>query len=253
VIWYPILDRAAEEDNISMILIFDYFETIVHNKSMDFNCGLKVMWEKYYKDKCSFEEISALGEELFQHLISAHKDEKEYAFVREELPEYANKYGGDVILMSPEEEADFLMRCNEMENMPALPEALQEFDQLGIPMYVLSNSGFTAEALSIALERLGLRKYFKDIWSSADYGRIKPNRDFFEMAIKNVLLDNPKENRKDIVFIGDTYSTDVVGANNAEIDVIWLNHKQESNVANLPIHCIYNTSELAEKVKELMC
>ena len=102
-----------------MILIFDYFETIVHVKSMDFNRGLEVMWEKYYKDKCSFEEISALGDELFKHLISAHKDEKEYAFVREELPEYANKYGGDVILMSPEEEADFLMRCNEMERMPA--------------------------------------------------------------------------------------------------------------------------------------
>lgn len=236
-----------------MILIFDYFETLVHNKSMDFNRGLKVMWEKYYKDKCSFEEISALGEELFQHLISAHKDEKEYAFVREELPEYANRYGGDVILMSPEEEADFLMRCNEMENMPALPEALQEFEKLGIPMYVLSNSGFTAEALSIALERLGIRKYFKDIWSSADYGRIKPNRDFFEMAIKKVLLDNPKESRKDIVFIGDTYSTDVVGANNAEIDVIWLNHKKENNADNLPVYCIYSAGDLAEKVKELMC
>lgn len=155
--------------------------------------------------------------------------------------------------MSPAEEADFLMLCNEMETMTALPEALQEFEKLGIPMYVLSNSGFTAEALSIALERLGIRKYFKDIWSSADFGRIKPNRDFFEMAIKKVLLDNPKESRKDIVFIGDTYSTDVVGVNNAGIDVIWLNHKKESTADNLPVHCIYNTSELAEKVKELMC
>ena len=62
--------------------------------------------------------------------------------MKDELPQYANKYGGDVIQMSSKEEADFLMRCNEMENMPALPEALQEFDQLGIPMYVLSNSGF---------------------------------------------------------------------------------------------------------------
>ena len=236
-----------------MILIFDYFETIVHNKSMDFNRGLKVMWEKYYQDKCSFEEISALGEELFQHLVSAHKDEKEYAFVKEELPEYANMYGGDVIQMSSEEETDFLMLCNEMETMTAFPEVLQEFEKLGIPMYVLSNSGFTAEALSIALERLGIRKYFKDIWSSADFGRIKPNREFFEMAIKKVLLDNPKESRKDIVFIGDTYGTDVVGANNAGIDVIWLNHKKESNADNLSVHCIYNTSELVEKVKELMC
>ena len=47
-----------------MILIFDYFETIVHNRSMDFNRGLKVMWEKYYKERCSFEEIKAYGEEV---------------------------------------------------------------------------------------------------------------------------------------------------------------------------------------------
>lgn len=100
-----------------MILIFDYFETIVHNNSMDFNRGLKVMWEKYYKDKCSFEEILIYGEELFQYMINVHKEGNEYAFVREELPQYADKYGGDIIQMSSEEEADFMMRCNEMDNI----------------------------------------------------------------------------------------------------------------------------------------
>lgn len=235
-----------------MILIFDYFETIVHNKSMDFNRGLKVMWEKYYKDKCSFAEISIYGEELFQHMIKLHQEGIEYAFVKEELPQYADKYGGDIIKMTPEEEAEFLMRCNEMENLPNIPESLQEFDEMGIPMYILSNSGFTAEALSIALERLGIRKYFNKIWSSADYGRIKPCKDFFEMAIENVLLDNPNESREDIVFIGDTYSTDVVGANSVGLDVIWINHKAESNSDNLSVHCICNTSELIGKVKDLM-
>ena len=235
-----------------MILIFDYFETIVHNISMDFNRGLEVMWEKYYQDKCSFEDISAYGEELFGHMIRAHAEGKEYAFVKDELPQYADKYGGEVIQMSPEEEADFLMRCNEMEHMSAIPEALSEFEKLGIPMYVLSNSGFTEEALSIALERMGIRKYFKKIWSSADYGRIKPSADFFEMAIENVLLDYPHKKREDIVFIGDTYGTDVIGANRVGLDVIWINHKKENNVDDLPVHCIYSTCELAEMVKSLM-
>ena len=235
-----------------MILIFDYFETIVHNKSIDFNRGLKNLWEKYYTDKCTFDDIVAYGEELFQHILDVHKEEKEYAFVKEELPEYAAKYGGEVVQMTPEEEAYFLMLCNEMENIPALPETLQEFSELGIPMYVLSNSGFTAEALIVALERLEIRKYFNKIWSSADFGWIKPNRDFFEMAIGNVLSDNPDASREDIVFIGDMYSTDVVGANCAGIKVIWLNYKNESNEEDLPVHCIYDINELGGKVKELM-
>ena len=235
-----------------MILIFDYFETIIHNKSMDFNRGLKVMWEKYYRDKCSFEEIAIYGEELFMHMLDMHKQGLEYAFVKDELPEYAKRYGGYTIEMSVQEEADFLMICNEMENMCYIPEALAEFDKMGIPMYVLSNSGFTANALSIALEKLGIRKYFKHIWSNADYGKIKPGRDFFEMAIECALSENPEEKRENIVFVGDTYNSDVKGANNAGIDVIWINHKDEENADNLPVHIISDTSGLVGIVKTLL-
>ena len=55
-----------------MILIFDYFETLLSSKSIDFNRGLKVFWEKNYKDKCQFEDIKTYGEELFNYLLSMH-------------------------------------------------------------------------------------------------------------------------------------------------------------------------------------
>ena len=232
-----------------MILIFDYFETIALTKVMDFNLGLKPLWEKHYKDKCSFDDISAFGDELYGKLQEYHKKGLEYAFVKDELPEYAAKYGGDVIKMTVEEEAEFLMHCNVMENMPHIPEALEEFEKMGIPMYVLSNSGFTAEALSILLEKLGIRKYFKKIWSSADFGKIKPSKEFFDMAINNALADNPTETKENIVFVGDTYNTDVKGANDAGIDVIWLNHKGEENRDNLKVCSISDTRELVECVK----
>lgn len=235
-----------------MILIFDYFETIVHNKSMDFNRGLKDLWEKYYMDKCSFEEISKVGEELFEHLLKMHEQGLEYRFVKDELPEYAARYGGDIVTITPEEEADFLMKCNEMEVLPSISEALATFEHMGIPMYVLSNSGFTADALSIALERLGIRKYFKKVWSSADFGKIKPNRDFFDMAITSAISDNPASTKEDIVFVGDMYETDVRGANVAGIDVIWLNYKNEPNRDNLSLHRINSTDELLDFVKSLV-
>ena len=235
-----------------MILIFDYFETIVHNKSMDFNRGLKDLWEKYYQDKCTFEKITKLGDEQFKNLLKLHEQGLEYRFVKDELPEYAARYGGDIVTMTPEEEADFLMKCNEMEVLPSISEALATFEQLGIPMYVLSNSGFTADALSIALERLGIRKYFKKVWSSADFGKIKPNREFFEMAITSAIADNPSSTKEDIVFIGDIYETDVRGANAAGIDVIWLNYKNEANKDNLSLHSINSTDELLDFIKTLV-
>ena len=43
-----------------MILIFDYYDTLIHNKSMDFNRGLIGLWEKYYKGKCSLRKSRRL-------------------------------------------------------------------------------------------------------------------------------------------------------------------------------------------------
>ena len=59
----------------------------------------RVMRENYYRDKCSFEDIKAYGEELFQHLRKLHGEGKEFAFVKEELPLYAEKYGFEFLGM----------------------------------------------------------------------------------------------------------------------------------------------------------
>ena len=234
-----------------MILIFDLFETLIHNRSMDFNRGLQPFWEKYYRDKWTFDEMAALGDELFLQMQKRHAEGREYAFVKEELPEYAKRFGGDTVLMNADEEAEFLMRCNDMENMPCIPEALAAFEKLGIPMYVLSNSGFTSGALSCVLEKLGTRKYFKGIWSSADFGRIKPCREFFDMAIKQALAENPGEKRENIVFVGDTYASDIQGAHGAGIHAVWLNRKGERNADCLPVCEIAGAQGLVEAVGKM--
>ena len=227
-----------------MILIFDYFETVVKTHSMDFNRGLKVLWEKYYKDKCSFEEITKVGDEQFQILLDLHKKGLEYRFVADELPEYAKRFGGEVVPMTSDEEADFLMNCNDMEVMPGMAEALETLKTKGIPMYILSNSGFTAEALTKVLDRLGIGKYFKKVWSSADYGKIKPDRGFFDMAIETALKDNPGQQRSDIVFLGDIFETDVIGAHNAGINAIWFDHDGRDIECGFEYKKIRSASEL---------
>lgn len=232
-----------------MILIFDFFETLLNNISIDFNRGLKPLWEMHYKDKCSFEDICKFGEDLFIFLQNMHKDGKEFPFVKDELPLYAKKYGGDVISMNTEEEADFLMLCNDMELLPGVKDMLDEFEKKMIPMYVLSNSGFTAKALWMVLDRFGIGQYFSNVWSSADYGKIKPCREFFDMAVDTVLLEHPEERKEDILFIGDMYSTDVTGAHNAGIKVVWINRKKEEDVLKYATYQIAETSDLSGIVR----
>lgn len=212
-----------------MILIFDFFETLVNVISMDFNRGLESFWEKYYKDKCSFEEIRTFAEEMFQHMLEIQSTGREFPFVKEELPLYAEKFGGDVVTMNADEEADFLMHCNEMQVIPGLADMLSQFAEKNIPMYVISNSGFTAEALKIILQRFGIGEYFTELWSSADIGWVKPRKEIFDTALEEVLKNHPGATKEEIFYIGDTYKTDVIGAYDAGIKPVWINRNGEAD------------------------
>ena len=231
-----------------MILIFDYFETLLNSRSIDFNRGLKSFWGSYYNDKCRFEDMKEYGEELFEVLLSKHAAGEEYPFVKEELPLFAQRFGGDKLSMSAAEEADFLMLCNDFVFDPEIEKLLSQCARKNIPMYVLSNSGFRAEALMEILNRFGIGKYFKKLWSSADYGRTKPCKEFFELAIRSALEDNPSEAREDIVFIGDMYATDVIGANNAGIKSAWLNKRGESDTEGLATYNCTSVAQLAAQI-----
>lgn len=228
-----------------MILIFDYFETLLNSKSIDFNRGLKVLWENYYQDKCLFEDMKEYGEELFRQIMLRHKTGEEFPFVKEEVASFAGKFGGDKTHMSADEEADFLMLCNEFEIDPGMESFLEDCRQRNIPMYVLSNSSFSGDALMEVLNRFGIGKYFDRLWSSADFGRIKPCRDFFELAISYALNENPDAAREDVIFIGDIYDTDVEGAYNAGIKSAWLNKNGGKDEKGRATYICQSADELA--------
>ena len=228
-----------------MILIFDYFETLLNSKTMDFNRGLKAFWAEYYEDLCEFEDMKKYGEDLFCQLMLRHKSGEEFPCVKEELPLFAAKFGGSKVNMSAGEEADFLMLCNEFVLDPGIENFLKECSQKKIPMYVLSNSGFSGGALMEVLNRFGIGKFFGKLWSSADFGRIKPCRDFFELAITYALDENPNEDRRNIVFIGDIYETDVVGAYDAGIESAWLNKCDGTDENGLATYICTSSDQLS--------
>ena len=227
-----------------MVLIFDLFETLVEDINMDFNLGLKPLWEAHYSDKCSFEEIKAYGEELFEHMQKLHKQGLEFPFVKDELPMYAAKFGGEVLTMSVQEEAEFLARCNSVRLYPNLVDMLSSLARENIPMYILSNSGFTAGALKIILGNLGIGKYFEEVWSSADYGRVKPDMGFFEMAVSAILAKHPGSKREDILFTGDTYTSDIEGAHKAGLKTAWINRKNTPDTGGFATYQIKTVTDV---------
>ncbi len=227
-----------------MVLIFDCFGTVIDFKSIDFNKGLTKLWEDYFKEYCTFEELEAYNLELFHHVEDLHKEEKEMAFVKEELPLYIEKFKTKAFTMTPSDEVDFMMLCTELDNIPGIPEALAEFDKKGIKCYMLSNSIYSSKAIAELLNRFGVGKFFSDVWASSDYGVVKPSKEFFDMAVEKILKANPDESIDSLVYVGDTYESDVCGADRAGLKSIWINRKSEEDVNGIATKIIGDAKEL---------
>lgn len=81
-------------------------------------------------------------------------------------------------------------------------------------IYIVSN-GATINAKG-RIASTGLDKYIDDIFISEDMGVTKPAVEFFDMV-----LDSIKAPKESCIVIGDSLSSDMLGAKNAGLDSVW--------------------------------
>ena len=101
--------------------------------------------------------------------------------------------------------------------LPAL-EALRE---LGMPMGILSNFGTGLEDL---LRERGLRGYFGFLVVSALVGVAKPDPSIFDHAVVATGLP-----RHRLLYVGDHFGDDVVGARSAGLDVVMIDRADRND------------------------
>ena len=88
--------------------------------------------------------------------------------------------------------------------MPDTPAFLEWLNAQGYILGVISNATGTLEG---QLVRLGLAPYFQAILDSAIVGIEKPHPEIFKLALQRAGVEG-----SEAVFVGDTYATDVGGA-----------------------------------------
>ena len=88
--------------------------------------------------------------------------------------------------------------------MPDTPAFLEGLATQGYFLGVISNSTGTLED---QLVRLGLARYFQAILDSAIVGVQKPHPEIFRLALQRAGVEG-----SEAVFVGDTYATDIGGA-----------------------------------------
>lgn len=98
-----------------------------------------------------------------------------------------------------------------------VPEVLESWQQRGIKLGVVSN--FDSRLYPV-LEVLELAHFFDSVTISTHVGAAKPDPNIFKIALENYDLEPIQA-----WHIGDSWSEDVIGAEQAGLGAIWLNRE----------------------------
>ena len=95
------------------------------------------------------------------------------------------------------------------------------------------------------VKMIGIDKYLSGAVSSAEVGVSKPNPEIFEAALNKAGVE-----AKSCIHVGDDYEDDIVGASNAGIASIWLNHQHKNDLnMNLATKVVSKVTEIPRAVE----
>lgn len=102
-------------------------------------------------------------------------------------------------------------------------EVVAELKRRGFRLGLVSNMMLPGKLLKTKLQEADILGYFDHIVISSEVGFIKPHPEIFRRA-----LAASKLNSNEVIFVGDTYQQDIVGAKRVALKTVWLNSRREA-------------------------
>ena len=207
------------------MILFDYAHTLAWEPDADFLRGERAVFAhvKNNPRQVTPEEAARLGTELFL----STRDCRHSGWELHEHQQLRLKYdllGLTFDLPLGELEKLLWTAACPGELMPGVTDMLAALRERGIRTGVISNLGWTGDALADRLRRLLPEHAFEFVIASSDYGVRKPNPLIFRSALAQAGLAP-----EDVWFCGDQIDADVFGAQAAGIFPVWY---EETSIPN---------------------
>lgn len=220
-------------------ILFDADETLFHFDSLR---GLQVMFAQYGMNfsEQDYHEYQIINKPLWVQYQNG-------AITAQELQCQRFAAWADKLRVEAQElNSAFLSAmadiCKPLDGAVNLLNLLQGKAKLGI-----ITNGFT-ELQQARLERTGLKQHFEFIVISEEIGIAKPHQGIFEHAL--TLMGQPA--RADVLMIGDTPESDILGGMNAGLDTCWINANgkilPEGIIPNYQVNSLRELHARMEKV-----
>jgi len=202
------------EQKYPKALLLDFYGTLVEEDDISIQ---RICKEVADASGVSPTEIGAFWSSVFSEMCMQSHSESfrlQKDIERSSLESVLKKYEVD---LGPDDISQCLF--DYWKRPQPLPEAMDVISRIRIPICILSNID-NAE-LNSALDYTGFA--FEHIVTSEDCRSYKPRAEMFEAALSKLDLD-----REDVLHIGDSVSSDVVGAQKNGIRVMWINRNKRT-------------------------
>ena len=225
------------------IILWDIDRTL-----LDFDANerdsLKTQFKKYGLGECSDEMVDKYSEINVKHWQMLERGEltKDEVMVKrfEEFFRTLSITGVDCSAFTADYEIGLADTVVYIENSPEIIEKLKgKYLQ-----YAVTNGAYNVQ--SVRLEKAGFYKLFDDVFISDEVGYEKPSREYFDYVLSHI----PEAEKSEIIIVGDSLTSDMLGGYNAGILTCRYNPKGAANTLSIPIdYEIKSLNEIFDIVK----
>lgn len=211
--------------------LFDADETLFR---FDAYAGLKLMFSQYGVDftRSDFETYQTVNQPLW--IRYQNGDISADALQTTRFNEWASTLGVSANELNDRFLDSMATICKPLDGTHELIKYLMSHRK---SLTIVTN-GFTA-LQERRLKQTGLWTAFDHVIVSEEVGHAKPSHHFFDHTFEKLGLDH--KDKPQILMIGDTLSSDILGGINAGIDTCWVNHHHATSGDIRPT---YNVSDL---------
>lgn len=216
------LNKGGVKMNKPKMIIFDYGQTIINEKSFDPLRGTSAVLKEAVinPSNVSAEEVQALATQLLKEIGRWGVDAEKQTFLEVHnhvFQTYLYEYF-DIEFTKPMSEVEriFLNGACIAEPTKNIVELLSFLDSKNIRTSVISNISFSGNLLKEHINALLPSNNFEFIIASSEYIFRKPHKRIFELALRKAKL-----NASEVWYCGDNAVFDVDGAAASGIFPVW--------------------------------
>ncbi len=205
--------------------------------------AIKFLFKKYGMGECSDEMLklySGINAKYWQKLERNELTKPEILVGR--FREFFEKVGADTSIVENFNAEYQVTLGDHIEFVDKAKEIL--LSQKGKYVIVAVTNG-TRVAQEKKLRLSGLNDIFDDIFISEDVGAEKPNKEYFDYVFQKLCITDKRE----VLLIGDSLTSDMRGGFIAGIDTCWFNPNHTPNTLGIPV--TYEIDDLG-KVMEIV-